>query len=99
MSLVESNDFDALIDNKQFFHQPLKNKQEASEKFIKFLRLFMWNQNLLDYLHYQKYYKLVGIGLSRQTNTSTEQTNFIKKLEKYDVWQCFSLIKSSKKLS
>ena len=34
MSLVETKDFKALIDNKPFFHQPLKNKQEAYEKLI-----------------------------------------------------------------
>ena len=26
--------------------------------------------NLLDYLYHQKYYKLIGTDLSRQTNTS-----------------------------
>ena len=26
--------------------------------------------NLLDYLYHQKYRKLIGIGLSRETNTS-----------------------------
>ena len=31
--------------------------------------------NLLDYLHHQKYYKLIGIDLSRQTNTGTLQKN------------------------
>ena len=34
MPLIEINDFDALIDNKPFFDQPVKNKQEAYEKFI-----------------------------------------------------------------
>ena len=29
--------------------------------------------NLLDYLYHQKYYKLIGIDLSRQTNTSIPQ--------------------------
>ena len=34
ISLIETTDFDALIDNKPFFDQPVKNKQEASEKLI-----------------------------------------------------------------
>ena len=29
MQLVEIKDFDALIDNKPFFDQPVKNKHEA----------------------------------------------------------------------
>ena len=29
--------------------------------------------NLLDYLYHQKYYKVIGIYLSRQTNTSIPQ--------------------------
>ena len=38
--------------------------------------------NLLDYLYHQKYYKLIGIDVSRQTNTSiSQQVNFVEKLE------------------
>ena len=41
--------------------------------------------NLLDYLHHQKYYKLIGIDLSRQTNTSiAQQMNFVGKSDKDD---------------
>ena len=29
--------------------------------------------NLLDYLYHQSYYKLIGIDLARQTNTSIPQ--------------------------
>ena len=39
--------------------------------------------NLLDYLYHQKYYKLIGIDLSTQTNTRIpQQVNFVTKLEK-----------------
>ena len=38
MSLVEIKDFNVLINNKPFFDQPVKNKQEAYEKHIKILR-------------------------------------------------------------
>ena len=38
--------------------------------------------NLLDFSYHQNYYKLIGIDLSRQTNTSiSQQINFIGKLE------------------
>ena len=36
--LVEIKDFNALIDNKQFFDQPVKNKQEAYEKLVEMSR-------------------------------------------------------------
>ena len=40
---------------------------------------------LLDYLYRQKYYKLIGIDLSRQTNTSiSQQINFTGKLQEDD---------------
>ena len=34
MPLVQIKDFNVLIDNKPFFDQPVKNKQEAYEKLI-----------------------------------------------------------------
>ena len=38
--------------------------------------------NLLDYLYHQKYYKLIGIDLSRRTNTNiSQQIYFTGKLE------------------
>ena len=41
--------------------------------------------NLLDLFYHQKYYKLIGIGLSRQINTSIpQQINFTGKLEEED---------------
>ena len=41
--------------------------------------------NLLDYLYDQKYYKLIGIDLSGQTNTIIPQEiDFVGKLEEND---------------
>ena len=41
--------------------------------------------NVLDYLYHQINYELIGINLSRETNTSTpHQINFIGKLEEDD---------------
>ena len=60
---------------------------------------------LLDYSYHQNYYKLIGIDLSRQTNTSiNQQINKLinKKInqqkKKTVVRQCFLSVKSSKKL-
>ena len=40
---------------------------------------------LLDYLYHQKYYKPIGIDLSRQTNTNISQKiNLLRKLEEDD---------------
>ena len=67
MVLVEIQDFNALIDNKPFFDQPVKNKKEAYEKLIERSRNDDYTTgNLLDYLYHKKYYKLIGIDLSRQ---------------------------------
>ena len=89
MPQVEIKDFNALIDNKPFFDQPVKNKQEGYDKLIKILK--KWH--LSDYLYHQNYYKLIGIDLSRQTNMSIPpHINFVGKLEEG------YLLKSSKKL-
>ena len=69
-----------MIDNKPFFDQPVKNKQEAYEKLTYDDYI---TGNLLDFSYHQNYYKLIGIDLSRQTNTNISQwTNFSEKLEK-----------------
>ena len=60
-----------------------KQKQNACEKLIEMSRKDDYTTgNLLDYLYHQIYYKLIGIDLSRQTNTSIlQQINFVRKLE------------------
>ena len=40
MPLIKMKDFNALIDNKPFFDQPVKNKEEAYEKLME-----MWRNN------------------------------------------------------
>ena len=70
MILVEIKVFNTLIDNKPFFDQPVKNKQEAYGKPIEMLRNDGYRtRKLLDYFYHQKYYELISIDLSRQTNT------------------------------
>ena len=78
MPLVEIKDFNALIDNKPFFYQPVKSKQEAYEKHIEMSRNGDYTTgNLLDYLYHQNYYNRIGIDLVRQTNTNIhQQINF-----------------------
>ena len=71
---MEIKDLNALIDNTPFFNQPIKNKQEAYENLVKIsINDDYTTGNLLDYLHYQKYHKLIGIDVSRQENTNIPQ--------------------------
>ena len=99
MLLVEIKNFNALINNKSFFDQPVKNKQEVYQKPIEMSRNDDYTTgNLLDFLYHQNYYKPIGIDLSRQTNTSIlQQINYTGKLED-DGATMFLLPKSSKKL-
>ena len=46
MSLVEMKDFNALIENKPVFDQPVKNKQEAYEKPIKMSKMTTAQQQI-----------------------------------------------------
>ena len=53
-----------------FFHQPVKNKQEAYKKLIEMSRNDDYaTGNLLHFSYHQNYYKLTDIDLSTQTNT------------------------------
>ena len=64
--------------HKPFFDQPIKNKQVAYEKRVKMSRNNYYRaRHLLDYPDHQNYYKLNGIDLSRQRNTTiSQQINF-----------------------
>ena len=86
MPLIKIKVFNALIDNKQFFDQPVKNKQEGYEKHVDMSRNYDYRKrNLLDYSNHENYYKLTGIDISSQKNTSIpQQINFIGKLEKHN---------------
>ena len=71
MPLVKIKYFNASIDNKPSFDHPVKNKQGRHERLIEMSRNNKYRPgNLLSYLYHQKYYKLIGIDLSRQANTS-----------------------------
>ena len=52
--------------------------------------------NLLGYLYHQNCYKIIGIDLSRQANTSIpQQINFTEKLEEDDVLAMFFVAENS----
>ena len=55
MPLVEIKSFNALIGNKPIFDQPVKNKQEASEKPIEMTKNDGYTTgNLLEFSNHQK---------------------------------------------
>ena len=76
-----------------------KNKQEPYEKLIELSGNDDYiTGNLLDYLYHQKFCKLVGIDLSRQTNTSIpQQINFTRKLEEDDGSTMFFITEKQQK--
>ena len=79
MPLLEIKDFNALIDNKPFFDQAGKNKQEAYEKRIEMSRNDGYTTgDFLGYLYHQKCYKFTGKDLSGHKNTSIPQKSFLQ---------------------
>ena len=55
--------------------------------------------NLSDYLYHQKYYKLIGIDLSRQINISIpQQINFTGKLEEGNGPKMFFIAEKQQKI-
>ena len=84
---VEINDFNVLIDGKQVFEIPVKNKEEAYEQIIEMSRNIDYTTgNLLDYEYFSKHYKLIAIDLSKQIELENpdlkQQINLIGRLER-----------------
>ena len=77
MTLVEIKDFKALIDNKAYetaYDQLVKSKQEAYDALAEMSRNdYYTTENLLDCLYHEKYYRLIGIYVPRQANTTIPQ--------------------------
>ena len=74
MPLFEIKKFNTLNENKPFFDQHIKNKQEIYEKLVEMSKDYDYTtRNLLDYFDHQDNYKLMGIDLSRPASTSIHQ--------------------------
>ena len=100
MPSVEIKDFNALIDDKPFFDQPVKNKPKVYEKLVEMSsNNDQTTGNLVDYLYHQNYNELIGIDLSRQTNMSISlQISFVGKLEEDDDTRMFFIAEKQQKL-
>ena len=97
MSWAQIKYFNALIDNKPFFDQPVKRKREVYVKLIGVSRNDDHTTGeLLDY--YQIYHASIGTDVSRQTNTSIpQQTNFAGNLEEGDGATMFFIAEKQQK--
>ena len=80
-------DFNIIIDKLAFFDLPIKTKEEAYEKIIDISKNNEYTTgNLLDYDYFKKYYKLIGIDLSKQqvlqeNEDLIQQINLVGRLE------------------
>ena len=97
---VEIKDFNVLIDGKQFFEIPVRNKEEAYEAIIDMSK--NTTGNLLYYEYFKDHYKLIAIDLSKQTELDNpdlkQQINFTGRLGENNPAMFFILRKKKKLL-
>ena len=80
---IRIKDFNVLIDGKSSFNLPVKNEEEACEKYIEISRYndYTMTGNLLDFAYFKKKYKRIAIGLSKETKLKDpQQFSFIGRL-------------------
>ena len=80
------NNYNVIIDKLAFFDLSIKTEEEAYEKIIDISRNNEYTTgNLLDYVYFEKYFKLIAIDLSKQqalqeNEELIHQVNFIGRL-------------------
>ena len=79
---VSNKNFNVLFDGKSFFDMPIKNSEKTYEQITEMGRNNDYTTgNLSDYEYFSKYYKLIEIDLSKQTELENsdlkQQINFI----------------------
>ena len=84
---VSNKNFNVLFDGKSFFDMPIKNSEKTYEQITEMGRNNDYTTgNLSDYEYFSKYYKLIEIDLSKQTELENsdlkQQINFIWRLER-----------------
>ena len=79
---IEIKDFNVLIDEHSFFDLPVKNEEEAYEKITEMSRNNDYTTcNVLDFACFKENYRLIAIGLSKQSKLKDpQQLNFIGKI-------------------
>ena len=87
---VEINDYNVMIDGKNFFNQPVKNDKVRYENIRKTATGRgddFTTGCLLDYIYYKKYYKMIAVDLSKQQGVDADskaiqQINFTANLDR-----------------
>ena len=95
---VEIKDFNVLIDGKQFFEIPVKNKEEVYEQIIEMSKNNDYTTgNLLGYEYFKDHYQLIAIDLRKQIGLENfdlkQKTNFIGRLEENNAKMFFIIEK------
>ena len=94
---VEIKDFNALINGKNFFDIPMKNKEEAYKKIVA-MDDNCTAGDLLDYDYFSNHYRLFPIDLSRQIESDErQQLNFIGRLKRNTEAKVFFILKNQNK--
>ena len=95
---MKIENFNALIDNKPFFDQPVKNKQEAYENLIEMSRNDDYTTGSLLDFHIIKIIinSLIQIYQGKQVPIFLNKLILQENLKKMMVRTCFLLLKSSK---
>ena len=87
---VETNDYNVMIDRKNFFDQPINNMIKTYENIRKITISQGDNYTtgcLLDYSYFEKYYKMIAVDLSKQQALDADpkaiqQINFTGNLDR-----------------
>ena len=102
MRLLEIKYFNALIGNKPFFDQPVKNKQEVYEKLIEMSRNNDYTtKNLLVYLYLKKNFMNLLAQIykkkKKEKRKKKKEINFVGKLEEGHYATMFSIVQKRHK--
>ena len=101
---VEIKDYNAMIDGKNFFDQPVKNDKVTYEN----IRKVATGQGddyttgcLLDYTYFKKYYKMIAIDLSKQQALDADpkaiqQINFTANLDRAGNTRIYFILEEAK---
>ena len=97
-SSVEIKHFSVLIDGKNFYDMPIKNKEETYKKVIEMSEKNDYTtDNLLNYDYFSNHYKLIAIDLSKQIELENNKLILLVNLKKMMEQQCFSSLKNQRK--
>ena len=98
MPLAEIKYFNALIENKPFFDQSVKSKQEAYEKLIEMSKNDDYaTGNLSNFYQILDYNSLVQIYQDKKNASILQQINFVGKLEEDDSATMFFITEKQQK--